>query len=1163
MREQLFPVWPGLGFQKKLPNPIKPPSAGASTSLACLMRPRRSKRARKATTAASKPPPEPPTVIPEADSSNDAEIERWRSGDLLNEDLASVYRFDAPRTSRPRANAPNPNYISDLGYKKHGIWKATPPQIAALGPDPKDLIREKDAPVGLVNLGATCYVNALVQTLFMNERFRQHLYQFDPKGHGADAKDNGLAILAELQKVFVHLQHSCQSAWDPTPLIKALGIKRNVQQDLQEFGKLLLSTLEKTLAKRSSSISPRAKRVPFVPTMFQGESANVTQCRTCGHVSRRASKFYELQVQVKSMRTVEEALSHFIRSESLDGQNQYLCAKCGVKRDADRRIALVRLPPVLNIQLMRTSYDLKDSRNRKIHSKIGIPVKIDMTPYLDRRVQPPPEMYDLKAIVLHSGTGANTGHYTAELWVDHGAGGKLWWKFDDKKISSLGKDVCAPVRRRAVAAVDGKAPTGTAGGGKDDDYVPDPPSKPASSSSAPRRRGRKRKKIEPDPTTPPESTAPQPPKTHRYSSDAYMLVYVRRGHANSREPVAPACLRDVSERENQEHQEQCEKYAEQHSAVSRAVARRKNAVTEFHTAATNTIAKGTEYCIVHADWLRRFMAGEDPTNKDASTAAAAGPTKSAVGGDEAKCAPCVNPLGGFSPGSLSSYSSKLLCKHGRLDPSKRDLMKRIPKSAFNVIIEELKEGGLCDDNDTTPLSAQNDMCLECCRAAKLSRLDKVNQDAQLDNLVHLLKAQPALPSSLNQRAGGDPVGAWASKAWIRLFKAYVTARKRQPVHAAADAPLFDKNDFLIQVPNSMTADLLCEHAQLVVGRAPKRVVTLTAFRKLSRLYPSVLLDTNTPECSVCADSKANSKKNRSEIRKRRRQQGKELKVLTRFATGRQSFPSARPPADGTYYIVPQDWATEWGTYIQSDSDYGPPSLSTRPLLCECGLLKYYPKPADFEMGTKPGRLAILPQEEYVKVKEQFGGCDNVAVKLVVRDGKEGWDAASVSTTPPTCAKCTRLRRFLEKEQSLSYVDGEISIEELAPNAPIPVPGKRKEATSSRGGRSRRKRRARTGTRHRFFVVASAIDTVGMLKLKVFEACDCMPNMQRLFFNGTELEDKQKQLREYEITDGCVLQLKRGDSVSECNFAGFLPDDDVPKSRGGSGGFGGSALVEMG
>ena len=47
----------------------------------------------------------------------------------------------------------------------------------------------------------------------------------------------------------------------------------------------------------------------------------------------------------------------FLKEEKLEGDNQYMCAGCNSKQNASRRIQLRKLPPVLNLQLLRFVFD--------------------------------------------------------------------------------------------------------------------------------------------------------------------------------------------------------------------------------------------------------------------------------------------------------------------------------------------------------------------------------------------------------------------------------------------------------------------------------------------------------------------------------------------------------------------------------------------------------------------------------------------------------------------------------------------------------------------------------------------------------------------------------------------------------------------------------------
>ncbi len=74
--------------------------------------------------------------------------------------------------------------------------------------------------------------------------------------------------------------------------------------------------------------------------------------------SKCPSKFYELNLNVKGNKTIQDCLKEFMKKEILDGDNKYSCAVCQEKQDAERFISITELPPVLNLQLMRFYYDV-------------------------------------------------------------------------------------------------------------------------------------------------------------------------------------------------------------------------------------------------------------------------------------------------------------------------------------------------------------------------------------------------------------------------------------------------------------------------------------------------------------------------------------------------------------------------------------------------------------------------------------------------------------------------------------------------------------------------------------------------------------------------------------------------------------------------------------
>ena len=69
----------------------------------------------------------------------------------------------------------------------------------------------KNGFVGLKNLGATCYMNSIMQTLFMQPMIRRGILDANVK----QSKHESAAALAEVQRIFFNLSHSEMEYYDP------------------------------------------------------------------------------------------------------------------------------------------------------------------------------------------------------------------------------------------------------------------------------------------------------------------------------------------------------------------------------------------------------------------------------------------------------------------------------------------------------------------------------------------------------------------------------------------------------------------------------------------------------------------------------------------------------------------------------------------------------------------------------------------------------------------------------------------------------------------------------------------------------------------------------------------------------------------------------------
>ena len=92
--------------------------------------------------------------------------------------------------------------------------------------------------------------------------------------------------------------------------------------------------------------------------LFEGEFENVVKCLNIDYESTRKETFSGIQLNVKDHATIEESIRSYVASEDLCGDNQYDAGEHG-KQDARKFLRFKKLPPVLQVQLVRFDYDIE------------------------------------------------------------------------------------------------------------------------------------------------------------------------------------------------------------------------------------------------------------------------------------------------------------------------------------------------------------------------------------------------------------------------------------------------------------------------------------------------------------------------------------------------------------------------------------------------------------------------------------------------------------------------------------------------------------------------------------------------------------------------------------------------------------------------------------
>ena len=91
---------------------------------------------------------------------------------------------------------------------------------------------------------------------------------------------------------------------------------------------------------------------------------------------------------------LHESLQNYTEIELFEGDNQYECASCGARVDAEKRCMFRKLPPLLTLSLGRITMNWQKGERQKVKSRYEFPMELDMTQYIEGG-EKGHELYDL------------------------------------------------------------------------------------------------------------------------------------------------------------------------------------------------------------------------------------------------------------------------------------------------------------------------------------------------------------------------------------------------------------------------------------------------------------------------------------------------------------------------------------------------------------------------------------------------------------------------------------------------------------------------------------------------------------------------------------------------------------------------------------------------
>ena len=309
---------------------------------------------------------------------------------------------------------------------------------------PDDSESENDsprAPIGLRNVGNSCFANSVTQCLLHMEPFANYfLRDMSHAESGECSKAGEWCPICETEDL-VRGYYGCgKKVFSPRSFlenIEEIGAHFifGDQEDAHDFLVEWLDSIQVVMAKEAAisegrkKLDQRSEETSLIWQIFGGYTRGEVRCE-CGFVSKTFQGFLTLELQIShGIRSLEGALDAYTESEELSGDNQYKCDHCKRKRDAEVSSVLEIGPNVLMIALKRFSY----FGFGKINTQVSFPETLDLSPYMAEDSEDSEDLgYSLHAVIVHISPFSSAGHYIAFVKK-----GDQWFKCDDSSITPV------------------------------------------------------------------------------------------------------------------------------------------------------------------------------------------------------------------------------------------------------------------------------------------------------------------------------------------------------------------------------------------------------------------------------------------------------------------------------------------------------------------------------------------------------------------------------------------------------------------------------------------------------------------------------------------------------------------------------------------------------
>ena len=333
-------------------------------------------------------------------------------------------------------------------YHKIGFWKTNKKKDWEL--DYRESPRNKF--VGLKNMSCTCYLNSIIQQIFMIPMLRETILSINLNPSENSIINIKDTVLYQLQIVFASLKTFDCKYYDPRQFVVKSKLNFYEQKDADEYYSQLINTLENDIKNYyfclnsnaddkigvSENYEITARSNKFIDNPYKDlfkfffgiKVVDILSFVECGH--KRYNEFYynNIPLEVKGCSSIIDSLKDYCKTEIMEGENKIICEQCKTKRICHKRQLIKQLPNILVIVLKRFEFNYEKMTKFKLNNYLEFPFELDMSDYLFDTTENDTN-YELTGITIHYGV-ADAGHYYDLIKNDN-----KWYMFNDTNVTEF------------------------------------------------------------------------------------------------------------------------------------------------------------------------------------------------------------------------------------------------------------------------------------------------------------------------------------------------------------------------------------------------------------------------------------------------------------------------------------------------------------------------------------------------------------------------------------------------------------------------------------------------------------------------------------------------------------------------------------------------------